>query len=301
MAANLLNFETISNSSADAVQSAGSITVLVNARRRMPASGIVYANDLILTANHAVEREEDATILTPDGHTLQASLAGRDPARDIALLKLQAALPKTAVPASKPARVGQLVLAVARPDDSGLQASLGVIGAIGGPVRTSQGGLLDQYIRTDTQALPGFSGGPLVCGNGEILGMNTSGLAMGSLITIPAGLLWTAAASLAAHGHIRRPYLGIRSQNVKLGSAQQSLLDRSQENALLLVGIEEDSPAAVAGLMVGDILVTFNSQPLKDHDELQLYLKPELAGQPAAVELLRGGQKLDLTVKLEER
>jgi S1-C subfamily serine protease len=300
MSTPLQSFLSISNGFADAAESAGSTIVLVDARHRMAASGIAYANDLVLTANHVVEREDNAKIITADGREIQATLAGRDPARDIALLRLKEALSGSAMPAKASARVGQIVLALARPDRDGVQASLGVISAIGGPVRTGHGGLLEKYLRTDTQPLPGFSGGALISGDGSLLGMNTSGLAMGTLITIPSEVLWNAAESLSKHGHIRRAYLGIRSQSVTLGEPQRKMLERDQETGLLLVGLEDNAPAAKSGLMVGDILVGLNGQPVRDHDELQAQMTPELIAAEVPVELIRGGQKTSVKVTLGE-
>ena len=300
MSTPLNSFSSFSNGLADAAESAGLATVMVNARRRMAASGIVYSNELIITANHVVEREDDAKIITADGREVQAVLAGRDPARDIALLRLRESLTVSAAPSKAPARVGQIVLALARPDADGLQASLGVVSAIGGPVRTGQGGLLEKYLRTDTIPLPGFSGGPLVSADGQVLGMNTSGLAMGALVTIPVDILWAAAATLAAHGHIRRARLGVRTQNVDLAEAQQNIFGRSQSTGLLIVGLEEGSPAAKAGLMVGDILVSLNSQPIHDHDELQSQMTVDIISKEIPVELLRGGQKTVVKVTLGE-
>ncbi len=230
-----------------------------------------------------------------------ASLAGRDPARDIALLRLKEGALTPPATAQKPARIGELVLALGRPDENGLQASLGVVSAVGGPVRTPMGGMLDKYLRSDTFPFPGFSGGPLISANGNLLGMNSSGLAMETLITIPVEVLWPAAQALAAHGHIRRPYLGVRSQTVNLAGPQQESLGRKQDTGLLLVSLEDNSPAASAGLIVGDILVGVNSQPLTDHEELQIALNAAGAGAQIPIEVLRGGKPAIFQVTLGER
>ncbi len=293
--------ESLSNAFADSVETAGNSTVMVNGRRRMPSTGIVYAADLVITANHTIEREDDVKITLPDGSSVSASLAGRDPARDIALLRLkEGALTPPAI-AQKPARIGELVLALGRPDDNGLQASLGVVSAVGGPVRTPMGGMLDKYLRSDTFPFPGFSGGPLISANGNLLGMNTSGLAMETLITIPVEVLWPAAQALAAHGHIRRPYLGVRSQTVNLAGSQQEPLGRKQDTGLLLVSLEDNSPAAAAGLIVGDILVGVNGQPLTDHEQLQIALNAAGAGAQIPIEVLRGGKPAVFQVALGDR
>jgi S1-C subfamily serine protease len=182
-----------------------------------------------------------------------------------------------------------------------LQASLGVVSAIGGPARTGRGGLLERYLRTDAIPYPGFSGGPLVDAAGRVLGINTSGLARGASLVIPAGLAWATAAALAAHGRVRRGYLGVRSQAVSLPPVQQEALGRSQAGGLLLVGVEAGSPAEAGGLLVGDILVAFNGQALTDPDQLSARLAGEAVGQQAAIGVLRGGQLLTITVTIGER
>jgi S1-C subfamily serine protease len=296
-----VQFENFSNSFADAVDTAAAYTVMVNARRRLPSTGIAYSSDLVLTANHAIERDDDVKIILHDGRSFTAAVAGRDPVRDIALLKLKEAVLSPASKAPNAPRIGQLVLALGRPDENGLQASLGVVSAIGGPVRTGQGGILEKYLRTDTMPLPGFSGGPLITAGGTVLGMNTSGMVMDTLITIPVEVLWPAAAALAEHGHIQRAYLGVRSQNVHLAEGQQEALGRKQDVALLLVGIEESSPASRSGLMVGDILTGIQGHAIEDHDELQIHLSSAGVGQLVAIEILRGGKLTTVQVTLAER
>ncbi len=284
-----------------AINQGGQFTVLVNARRRIPASGIVYKNDLIITANHVVEREDELTVLLPEGNTVKAHLAGRDPARDLVLLRLDQAGARPAPLSGNPVQVGQPVFALARPSSEGLEASFGIISAISGPVHTGRGGVLEKYLRAETNPYPGFSGGPLIDLEGKLLGMNTSGFSMGSLITIPADLVWKAAEYLAEHGSVRQGYLGIRSQPVILNEANQSSLQRVQESGLLLVGLEPESPASNAGLIVGDILVGIAGQALTSHEMLQSRLNNETVGKTITLEILRGGQRHDVTVTVGER
>ncbi len=291
----------LSDSMAAAVEKAGAATVLVDGRRRLPSSGIAFTSDSILTANHALEREEDIPVILPDGARLVARLAGRDPGSDLAVLRLEKPSAAVAERVSGEARIGQLALALGRPSPEGIQASLGVVSAIGGPLRTGRGGLLEQYIRTDAIPYPGFSGGPLVDSAGRVLGMNTSGLVRGASLAIPAGLAWQIAESLAKHGSVRRGYLGVRSQPVELPSAQKQALGRQQETGLLLVGVEPGSPAEAGGLMVGDILTGIAGAPVSDPDELLARLVGELVGKPTAVEVLRGGQLATVTVTIGER
>lgn len=294
-------FSTLSEAMADTIAKAGASTVLVDARQRLPASGISYTANLVLTASHVIERDEDIRVMLPDGSQLPAALAGRDPGSDLALLRLESAVLTPAQAAARPARIGQLVLALGRPTSNGIQASLGIVSALGGPARTAHGSFLESYLRTDAIPYPGFSGGPLVNASGEILGLNTSGLAHGASITIPASLAWQTAETLAKHGHIRRGYLGIRSQPVVLPAAQRQTPGRDQETGLLLVGIEQDSPAATSGLLVGDILVGLAGEPVSDPDQLLYRLVGDIVGKQTSVEIIRGGQLLTIQVKIGER
>ncbi len=276
-------------------------TVLVNSRRRIPASGIVYAPDLILTADHVVERDEDLSIMLANGNVVSVTLAGRDPGNDLALLRLEKTSATPAEKTVKEVQVGEMVLALGRPSKEGIEASLGIVCSISGPVRTGRGGMLERYLRTDTIPFPGFSGGPLIDVEGRVVGLNTSGLGHGVAITIPAALAWSDAENLAKFGYVKRSYLGIRSQLVSLSSDLQKALGREQEEGLLLVSVETGSPAEVGGLFVGDILVAINGQSVSDHDELLVYLTGEVVGKATSIQILRGGQPLSVSVIPAER
>jgi S1-C subfamily serine protease len=296
MANNLLD---LSNAMAAAAEKAGKSTVLVNARRRIPASGIAFTADLILTADHVVQRDEDITVHLADGSEVAAKVAGRDPGSDLAVLRLEKAGANPAEKAPE-ARIGQIVLALGRPSPDGIEASLGTISAISGPVRTSRG-LLDRYYRTDTTPYPGFSGGPLVDAEGRVIGLNSSGFGRGTFITIPAEIAWKVADELAKHGSIKRGYLGIRSQPVELTAVAQKALKREQATGLLIVGIEDQSPAEKGGLLVGDTLVGIGGQPVSDPDELFINLSGGVVGKATPVEVLRGGEPKTISVSIEER
>jgi S1-C subfamily serine protease len=290
-----------SESLVKAVEKAGESTVLVNGRRRMPASGIVYAPDLILTADHVVERDEDISVTLANGTNVNVSIVGRDPGNDLVLLRLEKATSTPAEKANHEARVGQVVIALGRPSLEGIEASFGIVSAVGGPVRTGHGGLLERYLRTDAIPFPGFSGGPLIDTEGRVVGLNTSGLAHGAAITIPAYLVWSDAENLAKFGYIKRGFLGIRSQQVELSPEVQKALGREQEAGLLLVSVESGSPAEAGGLIVGDILVAIEKQAVIDHDELMVHLTGEIVGKPLFMEILRGGQPKEVSVTVGER
>jgi S1-C subfamily serine protease len=293
----------LSDALADAAEKAGQATVLVNARRRMPASGIVYASDLILTADHIVEREEGIKVILADGTELSARLVGRDSGSDLAVLKLErpVGVETVAEVTKNPARLGQIALVLGRPSPNGIEASLGTVSAIGGPIRTGRGGMLERYIRTDSISYPGFSGGPLVAADGTVLGVNTSGLANGAAVTIPADIAWRIADTLVKHGRIKHGYLGIRSQTVEIPEASQRALQREQGTGLLIVGVENDSPASQGGLIVGDILVGVAGVPVLHHDELFTRLDGDVAGKSTPIDVLRGGQPQTISVVIGER
>ena len=289
----------LSNSMAAATEKAAASTVSVNARRRMPASGIVYAPDLVLTADHVIEHEDGITILLANGTETAAKLAGRDPGSDLALLRLEKER-TTPAEAAMQASIGQLVLALGRPSPEGIEASLGVVSAIGGPVRTPHGSL-DKYIRTDATPYPGFSGGPLVDAEGKVVGVNTSGFGRGVTLTIPADYAWKVAEQLARSGSVKRGYLGVRSEAVELTEAVQKALNRAQASGLLLVSVERKSPAEAGKLIVGDILVGINGQPVPDHDALFAHLTGEAVGKSIPMQILRGGELQTFPVEIGAR
>lgn len=294
------SLKEFSNDLTAAVEKGGASTILVDARKRYPASGIAYAEDLVLTADHVVTREENIKVTLPDGKSLSATIAGRDPGSDLALLRLAE---KALSPAktSEDVKVGQLVLALGRPNSAGMQASWGIVTAISGPTRTFRGGLLDEYVQTETTPYPGFSGGPLVNSEGEVLGLNTSGLTRGSALTIPVKGAWRIADALAKHGSVKRGYLGVRTQTVEIPDAGRKALNREQGHGLLVLWLEEGGPAAKSGLLVGDILVAISDQPVGDADDLFSALNTDTVGKSIAVEVLRGGRPETVQVTVGER
>ena len=293
-------FTDFSNGLTAAVEKAGASTVTVDARKRYPASGIAYAEDLVLTADHVVTREENLKVTLSDGRALAATIAGRDPGSDLALLRLAE---KALSPAktSDDVKVGQLVLALGRPGSEGMQASWGIVTSINGPARTFRGGMLDEFIRSETTPYPGFSGGPLINTEGEVLGLNTSGLTRGSSLTIPNKIAWRTAQALATHGSVKRGYLGVRTQPVEIPEVSHQELKREQEHGLLVLWLEEGGPAATGGLLVGDILVAVNGQSVGDPDDLFSALNSETVGKEISVEVLRGGRPETVQVTVGER
>jgi S1-C subfamily serine protease len=291
----------LSDGMAAAVERAARSTVTVNARRRLPASGVVWAEGVILTSDHVIEREEDIKIGLPDGTELPAQIAGRDPGSDLAVLRVSGA---SLIPAERVAagtsKVGHMVLAVGRPSADGPMASLGVISTIGGPWRTRRGGQVDGYIRSDVTFYPGFSGGPLVDLLGRVAGINSSRLGRGAGLTVPSSAAEKVAAALLSGGRIKRGYLGLGSQPVRLPEALAAKLG-GQETGLLIVTVESGTPADQGGLLIGDIIVKMGGSAVRDTDDLQAHLGPDSVGQATPVTVLRGGEPRELTVTVGER
>ena len=289
----------LSNQLADAVERIGPALVLVNGRQRLPASGVVYAQNLVLTAEHALEREEDITIQTHDGRTLPAQFAGRDSSSDLAVLRVPDLNIEPATFAKEKARVGQMVLAVGRPSENGTMASSGIVSAVGGPLRGRGGATLEQYIRTDATPYPGFSGGPLIDATGTVIGITTTGLSGGVALAIPASVALRVAESLSQHGRIKRGFLGISSQPVYVPEGQRA--GRSQETGLLIMKVENDSPAGRGGLLLGDILVALDGQTVTDSEDLQSLLTGDRVDRAVPVDVIRGGALQTLQVTIGQR
>jgi S1-C subfamily serine protease len=177
-------------------------------------------------------------------------------------------------------------------------ASIGIVSAVGGPVRT-RGGMLEQYIRTDATPYPGFSGGALIDARGAVLGILTTGLAGGAALAVPATLAWRLAEPLARQGYVARGWLGIGSQSVRIPAGQRG--GRARETGLLIVELAPDSPALRGGVLLGDILVALGGQAVDDGEALQALLGGEQVGRPVAIQVLRGGTLVTLEVTVGQR
>ena len=293
---------TLSNHLADAVEAAGAWTVRVQARRGPAASGIALAADLILTADHVVDpsREDAIRIGLPDGSEVGGSVVGRDPATDLAILKIASGSLTPARAAQAEPRTGALALVVARPGPKP-NASLGLITGVAGPTRTRRGGMLERFIMVDAVMYPGFSGGPLVDAEGSVLGMITSGLGFGGpAVALPWSLVSQIAETIQKHGKVPRGYLGIGSQPVTL-SAQAKELAGGQERGLLVVQVAEGGPAATAGLLQGDILVKLDGSAISNADDLQSLLGPNRVGSSVSGSVVRGGELRELSLTVGSR
>lgn len=286
---------TLSNEMAALVEAAGKSIVRVEARQRMPASGIVYSADgIIVTSNHGVEIEEGIKIGLPNGETATAKLVGRDPGTDLAILRTDASslTPAEWIDAGE-MHVGNLVLALGRPGRT-VQATLGVVSALGGSWSTGGGSEIDRYMQTDVVMYPGFSGGPLVEAGGKFAGLNTSALGRGVSLTVPSATIKRVVDQVVAHGSVRRGYLGIGIQPVRLADNVQQTV--GQETGLIVMSVESDGPAGQAGLSQGDVLVTLDGDAIRQLDDLQAALRSDRVGKSVVARIVRAGSVQDVNV-----
>jgi S1-C subfamily serine protease len=290
----------LSNELAGVVETAGRSIVRVEGRRRLPASGFVWSADgVIVTAHHVVQRDDRIGIGLPGGETVGADLVGRDPTTDVAVLRAEAGSLVAAERADfDNLHVGHFVLALGRPGRT-VQATLGVVSALGGEWRTPAGGYLDRYLQTDVVMYPGFSGGPLVGAEGKVLGLNTSALLRGHSLAVPASSLERVVETLLAHGRMRRGWLGVGAQPVRLPEALAQQL--GQEIGLLLTSVSPGSPAEEGGLLLGDTIVGLGGQPVRHMDDLLALLSGDRIGATTAVRIVRSGQVQEIDVVIGER
>lgn len=287
----------IGNTFADAVERVTPCLVAVLGRNRLPGTGTIWSSDqtgtVIVTASHVVEREEQIAIRIADDSELPATLLGRDLTRDLAVLRVDPTDLEVASIASVDARVGTLTMAVGRPFVSCTQASFGSVIFVGS--LRYQNHRTGRVIHADPTLYPGFSGGPLIDANGEVLGINTSGARQAGSITIPADQVSRVVRDIVDLGYVRTAWLGITLQQIDLPSHIREF-HPDQQTGLIVLSIEGNTPAADAGLYVDDILVTMDGQPLEDVTDLKQVLCDELIGESLTVIAWRGDTRHDTIV-----
>jgi len=283
---------------ANVVAGIGPSVVQVHGRRR-PVSGVAYSPEIVLTSARALGREDGVSVTTGDGRTASAELVGWDPASGLAILRTEGLnLPPAAI-AGEPGRVGQMALPIARSWSNALTASAGIVAVIGGPLRTGRGQSIEQILRVTAPMHDGFAGGAVVDAAGRVLGMATSAKIRGLAVVIPAAIAWKSAAHVLEHGRPRVGFLGISSHPVRLSDRQRG--GTSHDRGLIVVAVTPDGPADTAGVLIGDVVLELDGQPVGSIDELFGLLAGNRVGRAVPVRVLRGGDLKELSVTVGER
>lgn len=274
------------------VDTAARSVVAVHGGGRRSTSAIHWRPGILVTAEEALEREDDIAVTLPDGRRVAATLAGRDPSTDVAVLRF----PPDGVPVAQRGdaaalRPGHLVLAVGR-HEGGAIASHGIAGFIGGAWQSQRGGTIDQLLRLDLNLSPAAEGGALVDTAGQVLGMTVLGPRRRAL-AIPASTIDRAVDQLLAKGHVARGYLGAALQRVRLGG--------DAGRGVLVIGVDADGPGARAGLLVGDVIVSWNGAPVTRVREVMRLLGTDSVGTQVQLGLVRAGNPQTLGVTIGER
>jgi S1-C subfamily serine protease len=288
-----------SESLAGAVEKAAAGVVRLNGRRRRPSSGVIWSSGVVVTTHHVLEWEEDIAVGFPDGSTTTASVIGRDPSTDLAALRVAGPTPEpTEWGDAGEVKTGHLVLSLSRPGQP-IRASLGMVGAVGDEWRTPMGGRIDTEIQTDLGIHTGFSGSALVDLHGRVIGVNTAGIYRATANVIPTATVRRVVDELLAHGQVRRGYLGIGTQPVRLPRELAEKL--GQPSGLLIVSVEPGSPADQAGLVLGDSILSFEGIPLRHPGELLPLLEEERIGKETLLSILRAGEVREVRVTVGAR
>ena len=288
----------LSNAMADAVAAAGPSVVQVQGHRR-PASGVVYQDNTVLTTTRALGREDGVRVRRPDGGEVEAELIGWDPASSLALLRASGLDLRPLNPAAAAPRVGHLALALARSWSNALTASAGIVSVIGGPLRTGRRRSIAEVLRTTAPMHEGFAGGAFVDVEGRLVGITTASEIRGLGVVIPASIALQAAAAVLEHGRLKRGYLGIAGQPVTLPEGQRQ--GDEHQTALLVVAVTSGSPAATAGVLVGDVMLAFDGKPVESPEDLLDLLVGDRVGRTVPLRILRGRESVDLNVTVGER
>ena len=287
----------ISNELADTAAAVAASVVQVRGHHR-PGTGLVYADDVVLTTTRALGREDGLRVTRPDGGTVDAELVGWDPATNLALLRAAGLGSPALTPGSMPPRVGNLALAIARSWSNALTASVGIVSVIGGPLRTGRRRAIDEVIRTTAPMHDGFSGGAFVDAGGALIGVTTAARIRGLAVVIPASIAWKTAATVLEHGGVTRGFIGIAVQPMAFPEEQRSA---GREHAVLVTAVTAGSPAARGGVIVGDVLLELDGQQLTSPEDLLDLLQGKKVGRRVSLRILRGGTPLDVPITVEER
>jgi len=287
--------KSLSEATAEVVEKAAPSVVSVNCGMRR-GSGVVWSSDgHIVTCNHVIGRHDTARVGLSEGTPIDATVIGRDPYSDVALLKIDEEPKPIEIGDSENLKIGQFVLALANPFNRTPSATSGMITSIGGSLRRWGGMATEDAIVTDAQLNPGYSGGPLIDVSGKMIGLNAA-LVWSRGIAIPVNAVKSIVDRLKHKGKIRRAYLGIVSNSIQLPPEIAGQTRIEQDGGAIVLSVEKGSPAKKAGLAFGDVIVRFNEKPVADIYDLTRLLTEEVIGKEIKLSVLRGEKLTTLSV-----
>jgi S1-C subfamily serine protease len=292
-------WNALSGQIAEAIEAVQDSIVTVHGGGRSTSSGVVWRPGVIVTVRHGLRRT-DSLQVAHQGEPFHAALAGSDAGTDLAVLRVETGAAAQTGGAA-PARVGELVLSVGRSALGDISASAGIIARLGSSWRTWRGGQMDSLIRPDLQLYIGQSGSALVNESRQVLGINSTALARNAVITVPAATIDRVVDAILERGHVPRPYLGAAMQAVPVPEGLRSQFGQGVDEALLVLHVEANAPAATAGILVGDLLLSVNGKEVHNVHAVQHQISSLKVGDPVAVAVIRGGVKMDLKVILADR
>jgi S1-C subfamily serine protease len=292
----------LSNALAQATDRAAASAVAIHTEARGSSSGVVWRPGVIVTAEHALRRDEEIHATLPDGRAVPAALAGRDPSTDLAVLKCaEAGTAVTELGNLAALKPGSLTLVIGRTRASGPVAALGVVSLVAPERRTWTGASLTPYIRLDVNLQPTAAGGAVIDAHGRMIGIATPRFARFGAIAIPAPAVNAAVDTLLQKGHIPRGYLGVGLQPVRLPEALRQSLQRSEKSAAIVLEVEPEGPAYKAGIVIGDIFVSLADRPVTRLEDVHSQLPGEAIGKPLALKFVRGGAVQEVSLIVGER
>jgi S1-C subfamily serine protease len=296
------DLEAYSRSIADLVEHAGRSVVAIKPGAYRVASGIVLRENLIAVNNHQLKREGTVPVHLPDGTETQATVLGRDPTRDVAILQTRdVALQACAPEDESNLNAGALVVVVGRTIDAGLSASVGILGAVGGPRRTWRGGELTRFLRLDVNLYPSQAGALVFSASRRCVGMATGAMLRHSALAIPPETLNQIADELLREGRIRQGYLGVGLQPVTIPDSLRSKSPLAGQAGLMVLSVESGTGADKAGLQLGDILIAAEGVTLSDTEGLLALLRGDAVDKPMNVTLLRAGNLIETAIQVTDK
>jgi S1-C subfamily serine protease len=290
---------SLADSTAELVERAARSVVAVHSSGRRPASGIHWRSGIVVTAEEVLVQDENIKLALPGGRLVEASLAGRDPTTDVAVLRFQPDGLPVAATTSAALRAGETVLAVGSYEGSPL-AALGIVALAGGPWHSTRGGTIDNFIRLDLALSPLGEGGALVNAHGQVVAMTVLG-PRHRAIAIPASTIERSVDQLLARGQVFRGYLGAGLRPIGRGRASGGAAGSDEGRGVLVVSIDPEGPSRRAGLLLGDIVTAWNGKPIARIREVMQLLGPESVGTTVDLSLTRGGAPAALKVVVGER